>query len=121
MLVYGAYLPALRRLVRARLLSSSVLWRSLVTASVAAIAFLALLPVAATILATAATRRPEQRQADYRGKAQTQKHPATHGHSKNGIASGFRFSCIRRHRLSPCLVRLLPILTPQCRPLRARH
>src|SRR5215217_1570890 len=120
MLVYGAYLPALRRLVRARLLSSSVLWRSSVTASVAAIAFLALLPVAATILATTATRRPEQRQADYRGKAQTQKHPATHGHSKNGIASGFRSSCIR-HRVSPCLARFLPILTPQCRPQRARQ
>jgi hypothetical protein len=84
-----------------RLLSSGVLWRSLVAAcpTAATIASLVLLPVAA-ILATAATRRPEQRQADYPAKAQTQELPATQGHSKNGIASGCRFSFLR-HRGSP--------------------
>src|SRR5215218_3076682 len=95
---------------RARLLSSGVLWRSLVAACPAAtLVLLVLLPVTA-ILATAATRRPEQRQADYPGKAQTQKLPATQGHSKNGIATGCRFSCIR-HRESPCLARFVTILT----------
>src|SRR5215204_2749333 len=100
-----------------RLLPVCVLWRNLVAASpAAAIAFLVLLPVAATILATAATRRPEQRHADYPDKAQTQKLPATHGHSKNGIASGFRFSCIR-HRVTPCLARFVTILTGRRRLL----
>jgi hypothetical protein len=93
-----------------------VLWRSLVAACPAAtIVFLVLLPVTA-ILATAATRRPEQRQADYPGKAQTQKLPATQGHSKNGIATGCRFSCIR-HRGSPCLARFVTILTARRRLL----
>src|SRR5215208_195940 len=102
---------------RARPLSSGVLWRSLVAASPTAttIAFLVLLPVAA-ILATAATRRPEQRQADYPAKAQTQKLTATQGHSKNGIASGCRFSCIC-HRESSCLARLVTILTARRRHL----
>jgi len=100
-----------------RLLSSGVLWRSLVAAcpTAATIAFLVLLPVAA-ILATAATRRPEQRQADYPAKAQTQELPATQGHSKNGIASGCRFSCLR-HRGSPCLARFVTILTARRRLL----
>jgi hypothetical protein len=100
-----------------RLLSSGVLWRSLVAACPAAttIAFLVLLPVAA-ILATAATRRPKQRQADYPAKAQTQKLPATQGHGKNGIASGCRFSCIR-HRESPRLARFVTILTARRRHL----
>jgi len=95
-----------------RLLSSGVLWRNLVAACPAAtIALLVLLPVAAAILATAATRRPDEREADYPAKAQTQELPATHGHSKNGIASGFRFTCIR-HGVSPCLARLSSILSP---------
>jgi hypothetical protein len=98
-------------MARARPLSSGVLWPSLVAAcpTAATIAFLVLLPVA-TILATTATRRPEQRQADYPAKAQTQKPPATQGHSKNGIGSGCRFSCIR-HRGSPYLARFVTILT----------
>src|SRR5215217_7534915 len=55
-----------------RLLSLGVLWRNLVaTCPSTTIALLVLLPVAAAILAPAATRRPEQRQADYSGKAQT--------------------------------------------------
>jgi hypothetical protein len=85
----------------------------------ATIAFLVLLPAAA-MLASATTRRPEQRQADYPGKAQTQKLPATHGHSKNRIASGCRFSCIR-HRESPCLARFVTILTARRRPRSAEH
>src|SRR5215208_6270256 len=55
-----------------RLLSLGVLWRNLVaTCPSTTIALLVLLPVAAAIVAPAATRRPEQRQADYSGKAQT--------------------------------------------------
>ena len=104
-----------------RLLSLGILSRTLVaTCPAAIVAFLVLLPVAAAILATAATRRTEQRQADYLGKAQTQEHPATHGHSKNGIASGFRFSCIR-HRAPPCLARFVPILTARPCPQAARR
>src|SRR5215212_7723495 len=90
---------------------------SLVAACPAAtIAFLVLLPVAAAIVATAATWRPKQRPADYPGKAQTQKLPATHRHSKYRIASGLRFSCIR-HRVSPCLARFVTILPARRRPL----
>ena len=101
----------------ARPLSSGVLWRSLIAACPTAttIAFLLLLPVAA-ILATAATWRPKQRPADYPGKAQTQKLPATHRHSKYRIGSGCRFSCIR-HRDSPCFARFVTILPARRRPL----